>query len=120
MILIVTALIACENNVAPQDDSFVGFWKAAEVSQHFWLDENIDSLSGFGQIARVNSLGYLEWIPLVVEGTISGSNVSLSITYSDSISTFVGNVINSNKFVGTWIVAGNTISITYNKRIGKY
>lgn len=120
MILIVTALIACENNVAPQDDSFVGFWKAAEVSQHFWLDENIDSLSGFGQIAWVNSLGYLEWIPLVVEGTISGSNVSLSITYSDSISTFVGNVINSNKFVGTWIVAGNTISITYNKRIGKY
>ena len=72
MILIVTALIACENNVAPQDDSFVGFWKAAEVSQHFWLDENIDSLSGFGQIAWVNSLGYLEWIPLVVEGTGKG------------------------------------------------
>jgi len=119
LIFLATALIACENNVEPENDSFIGFWKAEEISQHFWLDENIDSLTGFGQIARVNTSGFLEWIPIVVEGTVNRTNISLSITYSDSVSTFAGNVINSDKFVGMWITAGDTISITYNKRIGK-
>ena len=119
LIFAVAALISCENNVEPENDSFVGFWKAEEISQHFWLDENIDSLTGFGQLARVNTSGFLEWIPIVVEGTVNGANISLAITYSDSVSSFAGNVINSDKFVGTWITAGDTISITYNKRIGK-
>ena len=119
LIFLATALIACENNVEPENDSFIGFWKAEEISQHFWLDEKIDSLTGFGQLARVNTSGFLEWIPIVVEGTVNGANISLAITYSDSVSSFAGNVINSDKFVGMWITAGDTISITYNKRIGK-
>jgi hypothetical protein len=119
LIFAAAALIACENNVEPENDSFVGFWKAEEISQHFWLDENIDSLTGFGQLARVNASGFLEWIPIFVEGTVNGVNISLAITYSDSVSAFEGNVITSDKFVGTWITAGDTISITYNKRIGK-
>jgi len=119
LIIVAAALIACENNVEPKNDSFIGFWKAEEISQHFWLDENIDSLTGFGQLARVNTSGFLEWIPIVVEGTVNGANISLAITYSDSVSSFAGNVISSDKFIGTWITAGDTISITYNKRVGK-
>lgn len=119
LIFAAAALISCENNVETEDDSFVGFWKAEEISQHFWLDENIDSLTGFGQLARVNTSGFLEWIPIIVEGTVNGANISLAITYSDSVSAFAGNVINSDKFFGTCITAGDTISITYNKRVGK-
>jgi hypothetical protein len=112
-------LISCENNVEPVPETFTGFWKAEELSQHFWLDENIDSLSGFGQIAKVNNSGIIEWIPIEVQGNVTGANILLTITYEEFTSNFSGSVINTEKFIGTWEAEGELIPVTYYKRIGR-
>ena len=109
-------LSACEDTVEPSPESYVGFWKAEEISQHFWLDENIDSLTGFGQIARVNSSGFVEWIQTDVSGNVVGTDVSLTISFSNTTTIFEGQIISDDKFIGFWIAEGDTINVTYNKR----
>lgn len=111
-------LTACESSVESKPETLVGFWKAEEISQHFWLDENIDSLSGFGQIAKLNSSGFIEWIQTDVNGTVDGSVVLLTIAYSNSSSIFTGQIMSADKFTGQWIAEGDTISLTFNKRTG--
>jgi hypothetical protein len=107
---------SCENGDVTYPESFVGFWKAEEVSQHFWLDENIDSLTGFGQVARVNNFGFIEWDHIDVSGTVQDSEVSLTLSYSGNTSQFIGNVISYDKLSGIWIAEGDTFQVTYNKR----
>ena len=116
--LILLGLVACDNSTEPEPESLVGFWQAREIAQHFWLDQFSDSLSGFGQIGFANNLGLIEWKSLTVEGNTDGSNISLHISFSDSLTSFVGKVISVYRIEGEWYFAGDTLQIQYNKRIG--
>ncbi len=110
-------IISCNSTTESEPQTLTGFWKAEEVAQHFWLDHIMaDSVSGFGQLARTNNLGIIEWLPITVEGKIVGNDISLWFTLSDPASVFNGEIITVNKIHGLWEISNNTISITYNKR----
>jgi len=110
-------IISCDSVTESEPQTLTGFWEAEEVAQHFWLDHILaDSVSGFGQLAKTNNLGIIEWLPITVEGIIVGNDISLWFTLSDSTSVFNGNIITANKIHGLWEISNDTISVTYNKR----
>jgi hypothetical protein len=111
-------IISCDSTTESEPQTLTGFWQAKEVAQHFWLDHiRADSVSGFGQLGKVNNLGILEWLPMNVEGKIVGNDISLWYTFSDSTTVFNGNINRVNNFHGLWEISNDTIFITYNKRI---
>jgi len=110
-------IISCDSTTESESQTLTGFWEAKEVAQHFWLDHFMtDSVSGFGQLAQVNNLGIIEWLPITVEGKIAGNDISLWFTLSDPASVFNGEIITVNKIHGLWEISNDMISITYNKR----
>ena len=110
-------IISCNSTTESEPQTLTGFWKAEEVAQHFWLDHIMaDSVSGFGQLAKTNNSGIIEWLPITVEGKIVGNDISLWYTLSDSTTVFNGEIITANKIHGLWEISNDTISITYNKR----
>ena len=110
-------IISCNSTTESEPQTLTGFWKAEEVAQHFWLDHIMaDSVSGFGQLAKTNNSGIIEWLPITVEGKIVGNDISLWYTLSDSTTVFNGEIITVNKIHGLWEISNDTISITYNKR----
>ena len=64
-----------------------------------------------------NDLGLVEWLPMSVKGNITGSDISLKFTLSDSMNVFNGEVKTVRNFIGLWKANNDTISVTYNKRI---
>ena len=111
-------IISCDSSTEPDPETLTGFWQAKEVAQHFWLDHiRADSVSGFGQVGIANDLGLVEWLPMSVKGNITGSDISLQFTLSDSVNVFNGEVKTVRNFTGLWKAANDTISVTYNKRI---
>jgi len=76
VILVVSLIIiSCDSTTETEPQTLTGFWQAKEVAQHFWLDHiRADSISGFGQIGKVNNLGIIEWLPMTVEGKIVTSS----------------------------------------------
>ena len=118
MFFVSLIVISCDSTTESDPETLTGFWQAKEVSQHFWLDHiSADSVSGFGQLAITNNLGIVEWLPMTVEGNIIGSDISLQFTLSDSMNVFNGEISTIRNFLGLWIIANDTISVTYNKRI---
>ena len=118
MFFVLLIVISCDSTTESDPETLTGFWQAKEVSQHFWLDHiSADSVSGFGQLAITNNLGIVEWLPMTVEGNIIGSDISLQFTLSDSMNVFNGEIFTIRNFLGLWIIANDTISVTYNKRI---
>ena len=111
-------ILSCDSTTEQDPETLTGFWQAKEIAQHFWLDHiRADSVSGFGQVGISNDLGIVEWLPMTVEGNLTGSDISLQFTVSDSMNFFNGEIMTVRNFLGLWQVSNDTLSITYNKRI---
>jgi hypothetical protein len=118
VILVSLIIVSCDSTTESDPETLTGFWQAKEIAQHFWLDHiKADSVSGFGQVGISNDVGLVEWLPITVEGKITGSDISLQITVSDSTNAFNGEIITVRNFLGLWEIANDTISVTYNKRV---
>jgi hypothetical protein len=111
-------IVSCDSTTESDPETLTGFWQAKEVAQHFWLDHiSADSVSGFGQVGIANEIGLVEWLPITVEGKITGNNISLLFTVSDSTNVFNGEIITVRNFLGLWNVDSYIFSVAYNKRI---
>ena len=119
IILLVSLIIAaCESSTESDPENFTGFWQAKEVAQHFWLEQiRSDSLSGFGQLGISGNLGLVEWVPISVNGTISGSDITLWFIFPDSANVFSGKIYSERNLLGELVIANDTITVSYNKRI---
>ena len=114
----VLMIISCDSTTESEPESMTGFWQAKEVAQHFWLEHiRSDSLTGFGQLGVSGNLGIVEWVPITVGGNIIGNDISLWFTLSDSTNIFNGEIFTARNFYGLWVIASDTITVTYNKRI---
>ena len=111
-------IVACESSTESDPENLTGFWQAKEVAQHFWLEQiQSDSLSGFGQLAIFSNLELVEWAPITVSGSISGSDISLWFTFPDSVNFFNGKIYSERNLLGELVIANDTITVSYNKRI---